>query len=269
MYYNTTQATPCAYITQGKHRLKQYGQNVYMKNGSEFELELFNPKQSTVLSKIKINGSYICGGGIVLRPGERVYLERYLDDARKFLFETYNVDGNSSEVLKAIQNNGEVTVEFFDEYVKPNINIRTPLPQNDYLWYNKDFTYFKTNIGGSFSNPTFTTSSGNYSSTSNSVGDISCSYTSTLGFNSNFESGTKSKKSIETGRVEKGSNSGQKFTTVDKDFNSYTTLISTWKILPESQKPYESKDIKVYCTNCGTKRKKDTFKFCPNCGEKF
>jgi hypothetical protein len=117
-----------------------------MKNGSEFELELFNPKQSTVLSKIKINGSYICGGGIVLRPGERVYLERYLDDARKFLFETYNVDGNSSEVLKAIQNNGEVTVEFFDEYVKPNINIRTPLPQNDYLWYNQDFTYFNTSF---------------------------------------------------------------------------------------------------------------------------
>lgn len=69
-----------------------------MKNGSEFELELFNPKQTTILAKIKINGSYIGGGGIVLRPGERVFLERYLDDAKKFLFETYNVDGGSSEV---------------------------------------------------------------------------------------------------------------------------------------------------------------------------
>lgn len=253
MYYSTNQGTPYAYITQGKHRLKQHGRNVYMKNGSEFELELFNPKQSTVLSKIKINGSYIGGGGIVLRPGERVFLERYLDDARKFLFETYNVDGDSSEVLKAIQNNGEVTVEFFDEYVKPNINIRTPWPQNDY-WH--------TNISGSINtgdryyNPTFTTSN---------LNGITCSYTSTLSFNSNV----RSKKSIETGRVEKGSDSDQKFTTVDKKFNSYTTSVSTWKILPESQKPYESKDIKVYCTNCGTKRKKDTFKFCPQCGEKF
>jgi hypothetical protein len=229
MYYNTTQATPCAYITQGKHRLKQYGQNVYMKNGSEFELELFNPKQSTVLAKIKINGSYIGGGGIVLRPGERVFLERYLDDSRKFLFETYNVDGTSSEVLKAIQNNGDVTIEFYDEYVKPDIRIRTPWPTNDYWWYNQDFTNSST-IGA------------------------------TLSFTS---------KSIETGRIEKGGKSDQKFTSVDKDFNSYVTSISAWKILPESQKPYESKDIKVYCTNCGTKRKKDNFKFCPQCGTKF
>jgi len=261
MYYSTNQGTPYAYITQGKHRLKQYGQNVYMKNGSEFELELFNPKQATVLAKIKINGSYIGGGGIVLRPGERVYLERYLDDARKFLFETYNVDGDSSEVLKAIQNNGEVTVEFFDEYVKPNINIRTPWPHNDYYWHTNIGDNFKTN--DRIYNPTYTTIMCNYSSTSN----ISSNYSSDLGLN--FISGTESKRSIETGRVEKGSNSEQKFKSVDKQFNSYTTSISTWKILPESQKPYESKDIKVYCTNCGTKRKKDSFKFCPNCGEKF
>jgi hypothetical protein len=244
MYYNTTQATPCAYITQGKHRLKQYGQNVYMKNGSEFELELFNPKQSTVLAKIKINGSYIGGGGIVLRPGERVFLERYLDDSRKFLFETYNVDGTSSEVLKAIQNNGDVTIEFYDEYVKPDIRIRTPWPTNDYWWYNQDFTYIDNNIGGSFSNPTFTTNG-------TGLSNVNCMYnsnSSTIGATLSFTS-----KSIETGRIEKGGKSDQKFTSVDKDFNSYVTSISAWKILPESQKPYESKDIKVYCTNCGTK----------------
>lgn len=254
MYYNTNQATPYAYITQGKHRLKQYGQNVYMKNGSEFELELFNPKQLTILAKIKINGSYIGGGGIVLRPGERVFLERYLDDAKKFLFETYNVDGESSEVMNAIRNNGEITVEFYDEYVKPQVNIRTPFPQNAY-WYST----YNTNIVG-ISNPSFTTTCYNPTiTTSGSIGNNSCN---SLSFNSNT-------KSIETGRVEKGSNSEQSFTSVDKDFNSYTTSISTWKILPESVKPYESKDIKVYCTNCGTKRKKDSFKFCPNCGEKF
>lgn len=248
MYYNTNQATPYAYITQGKHRLKQYGQNVYMKNGSEFELELFNPKQLTILAKIKINGSYIGGGGIVLRPGERVFLERYLDDAKKFLFETYNVDGESSEVMNAIRNNGEITVEFYDEYVKPQVNIRTPFPQNAF-WYST----YNTNIVG-ISNPSFTTSSC-YNTTFVEDNVLGLNYSNT--------------KSIETGRVEKGSNSEQSFTSVDKDFNSYTTSISTWKILPESVKPYESKDIKVYCTNCGTKRRKDSFKFCPNCGEKF
>jgi len=246
MYYNTNQATPYAYVTQGKHRLKQYGQNVYMKNGSEFELELFNPKQTTILAKIKINGSYIGGGGIVLRPGERVFLERYLDDAKKFLFETYNVDGGSSEVLNAIRNNGEVNVEFYDEYVKPQVNIRTPFPQNPY-WNNP---YWCVDY---ISSPSFTTT---------------C-YNSTLGENDVLGFNYSNTKSIETGRVEKGSYSEQSFTSVDKDFNSYTTSISVWKILPESQKPYESKDIKVYCTQCGSKRKKDNYKFCPNCGTKF
>lgn len=246
MYYNTNQVTPYAYVTQGKHRLKQYGQNVYMKNGSEFELELFNPKQTTILAKIKINGSYIGGGGIVLRPGERVFLERYLDDAKKFLFETYNVDGGSYEVLDAIRNNGEVNVEFYDEYVKPQVNIRTPFPQNTY--WNNPYWYV-----GDISNPSFTTT---------------C-YNSTLGENDVLGFNYSNTKSIETGRVEKGSYSEQSFTSVDKDFNSYTTSISVWKILPESQKPYESKDIKVYCTQCGSKRKKDNYKFCPNCGTKF
>jgi len=83
MYYQTKTATPCAFITKDRQRLKQFGQSVYLKNGEEFEIELFNPSQSTVLSKIKINGNYLSGGGIVIKPGQRVFLERYLDDAKK------------------------------------------------------------------------------------------------------------------------------------------------------------------------------------------
>jgi hypothetical protein len=33
MYYQTKTGTPCAYITKDKKRLKQVGQNVYLKNG--------------------------------------------------------------------------------------------------------------------------------------------------------------------------------------------------------------------------------------------
>ena len=88
MYYQTKTGTPCAYITKDRKRLKQFGQNVYLNNGDEFELELFNPSTTTVLAKIKLDGSYISGGGIVLKPGQRVFLERYLDDPRKFKFES-------------------------------------------------------------------------------------------------------------------------------------------------------------------------------------
>jgi len=91
MYYKSFKKNPTAHITVGKQRLKQNGSVVYLKDGDEFEVEIFNPQQNSVLAKLKINGNYIGGGGVVLKPGQRVFLERYLDEARKFKFETYEV----------------------------------------------------------------------------------------------------------------------------------------------------------------------------------
>ena len=278
MYYQTKTGTPCAYITKDKKRLKQVGQNVYLKNGDEFELELFNPSSNTVLSKIKLDGNYISGGGIVLKPGQRIFLERYLDDARKFKFETYEVDGTSNEVLDAISGNGDVVIDFFDEYKQP-------------VWTN-NISYggsfggptYSTNTGGSFQPPTHTTNTGGITFTTNgfagsTTGTASYS-TLTAGINSamfNTSSGNlniSGKKevtmdSLETGRVEKGGKSDQSFQTVNKSFNHYACSTSIWKILPESQKQYNNKDLKVYCGNCGKKRKKDSDKFCSSCGTKF
>jgi hypothetical protein len=284
MYYQTKTGAPCAYISKDRKRLKQFGQTVYLNNGDEFQLELFNPSSTTVLAKIKLDGSYISGGGIVLKPGQRVFLERYLDDARKFKFETYEVDGTSNEVLDAIAGNGDVVIDFFDEYKQP-------------VW-NNPITY-----GGSFGGPTHTyynntgTFSGGYAHTtlSNNVSFTSTSNTGGINFNtasSNTFAGpnTRSKRgilkskgnsrsevtmdklsmdSVETGRVEKGGSSDQSFKTVDKTFNHYTCSTSIWKILPVSQQVFEKQDLKVYCANCGKKRKKDSDKFCSSCGNKF
>jgi hypothetical protein len=287
MYYQTKTGTPCAYISKDRKRLKQFGQTVYLNNGDEFQLELFNPSSTTVLAKIKLDGSYISGGGIVLKPGQRVFLERYLDDARKFKFETYEVDGTSNEVLDAISGNGDVVIDFFDEYKQP-------------VW-NNPITY----VGGSFGGPihiygsntlntnyvngstTTTNSNVSFTSSSNTAGvNFNTASSNTFGW-ANLRSETsrlkKSKPnsrsevtmdmlsmdSIETGRVEKGGSSDQSFQTVNKTFNHHTCASSVWKILPVSQKVYEKQDLKVYCTNCGKKRKKDSDKFCSSCGNKF
>ena len=69
-------------------------------------------------------------------------------------------------------------------------------------------------------------------------------------------------KSIETGRVEKGSESNQTFMLVNKNFNIWTVSTSVWKILPESQKPVELGDLVDRCSNCSTKIKKSSWKFC-------
>ena len=165
MYYQTKTGTPCAYISKDRKRLKQFGQTVYLNNGDEFQLELFNPSSTTVLAKIKLDGSYISGGGIVLKPGQRVFLERYLDDPRKFKFETYEVDGTSNEVLDAIAGNGDVVIDFFDEFKQP--------VWNNNITYGGSFggpihTYGSNTINTNYVNGMTTTTNGNVSFTSSS-----------------------------------------------------------------------------------------------------
>jgi hypothetical protein len=276
MYYNQISDNPCAYITKNKQRVKQFGQNVYLKDGSEFEIELYNPSRKTVLGKIKINGEFIKGGGIILRPGERVFLERYIDVPRKFKFETYTVD-STNETMNAIANNGDVEILFYEE--ETNVGLKYYPTWNPPTYIYNDLN---TPIGNNF----YTTSV-NYSSdmSKSSVTLDSLTNDNTLNFfnnnprSSKYESKydqkprsrsfAKKSKSVETGRVEEGSSSNQSFKTVSKNFNSWTVSTSIWKILPESQKPIEKKDLIERCPKCSTKIKKSSWKFCPECGNEL
>lgn len=265
MYYNQISDKPCAYITKNKQRVKQFGQNVYLKDGSEFEIELYNPSRKTVLSKIKINGEFIKGGGIILRPGERVFLERYIDVPRKFKYETYTVD-STNETMNAIANNGDVEILFYEEQEVLEVRLNS-------TW---NPTYVNNNLTAPIGNNFYTTSV-NYSS---DVSSFNINLNDTLSFSNNprsnkFEQRPRSRsfakktKSIETGRVEQGSSSNQSFKTVSKDFNSWTISTSVWKILPESQRPVEKKDLIERCPKCSTKIKKSSWKFCPECGNEI
>ena len=261
MYYQKTDDKPCAYITKNKQRIKQFGQNVYLKDGSEFEIELYNPSRNTVLSKIKINGNFISGGGIILRPGERVFLERYLDVRRKFKFETYSVD-STNETMNAIANNGDVEILFYEEEDIIDVRLNSYPWTNDYTYINRDI-----NTGGSYPRygVTFTTSN-----TVINSADANINLTSLNTSNDTVSrSFAKKSKSIETGRVEKGSSSNQEFKSVSKNFNSWTVSTSVWKILPESQRPVEKRDLIEKCPKCSTKVKKSSWKFCPECGHQL
>jgi hypothetical protein len=46
----------------------------FLKNNSYFEIELFNPLSVSVLSDIKLNGQSISKTGLVVKPGQRVYM---------------------------------------------------------------------------------------------------------------------------------------------------------------------------------------------------
>ncbi len=263
-------AVPQSFITKGKQRLKQHVDTVYLKNGDEFEIELYNPTQNKVLAKIEMNGNSI-GNGIVLRPGERVFLERYLDEAKKFLFETYSVDGDNKEIKDAIANNGDVTVKFYNEDILPTRTFYgsgTTLTINNPSWnvnHTTPFTYTTHNTLGGNSIPTH----GTFTTTSTNVFYNSSLTSGASNFNNSETLLRSASKSMETGRVEKGANSDQSFTYDNSSFQSYPTTTNWWKIKPQSTKPLVKEDLVVYCTECGSKRKKDNHKFCPHCGTKY
>jgi len=263
--YQTQRVTvPAAFVCKSKQRVKQINEAVYLKNGDEFEIELFNPTTNKILAKISLNGKSL-GSGIVLRPGERVFLERYFDEAKKFLFETYEVDSNDANVREAIKMNGIVEVEFFDEY-KP-ITITYTYSPPTWTYYNSVGTCCQSNSIPIYGNASYT--SGNLNTIKTSSVDAHV-FDCCADINSiQMAASGASAQPLETGRVEKGSTSNQSFMNDSTTFNSWYSWKSKWQIMPESQRPLFSEDLKYFCTNCGARRKKSSHKFCPNCGKKF
>lgn len=259
--YTLNEKKSCSvHVTGNKNRIKHYDGKVYLKDGQHFELEIFNPHQFKVLAKISINGKEISQAGLVIRPGQRIYLERYIDVAKKFKFETYEVE-DSADAKAAIAKNGEVKVEFYYEQ-----NLR-----GNY-WYGNSMTINSNNWNGSHTttiNPnTFFTTTGTsqlgsnltYTS-SNSVGHISYAGT-TVNHISMPVAG-----SLATGRVEEGAKSNQQFSEENGTYNYWVNETVIIKLLPISTKPVEVSEIRNYCGGCGSRIKKTSWKFCPSCGE--
>lgn len=242
-----TDKMPQMFITKNKQRIKQYGSVVYLKNGEEFQLEIYNPRQNKILAKFELNGKAI-GSGIVLRPGERVFLERHLESNNKFLFETYTIDGNNKSAVKAIENNGSVKVEFFDELVWQTSSTIT--------WTNSGDNWWNGCIYSGGIDPYLGRITATYST---SIPGANLTYTSSCATTNN---------NLETGRVEKGSESGQYFVEDNTNFSYFPINSIEWKIIPESRKQITKEDIVVYCGGCGRK-KREKERYCPSCGYKF
>lgn len=257
MNYATQVGKPTAHITKKKSRLKVYnGHTVFLNDKDNFEFEIHNPKQKSVLVKIKLNGEYISTSGVVLKPGQRVFLERFLDSNNKFEFSTYEVN-NTSENRSAIDLNGDVRIEFYDE--------QEPV-RNNFLHLNSQTVYGgpSTNTPYPYYGTTISTTGGvGYSTTTSTYNASTTTFTSSVDMNV-----LRSKKSIETGRVEKGNTSKQSFTNSYQDFKYNTCHEIGFKILPLSTKNKTTEDIRQYCTECGTKMKSN-YKFCPSCGNKL
>jgi hypothetical protein len=239
---------------------------VFLNDGDEFEIELFNPLTVSVLADIKLNGQSISKTGLVLKPGQRVYLDCFIDDKKKFIFKTYEIDGGQ-ESIDATQNNGLLEVFFYKEDVITLDNWKSrfdrviverwyPAYYPSYPYYHRPNIWYGTsspvygscvttnglNNIGSLSSGTITNNTALYSSNS-----VNSSYTTGVDLSNLNIGGSLSSNSIpinsslETGRIEKGEKSSQKFTEIDMEFEKHYISSIIVQILPESRKPAEFK----------------------------
>lgn len=310
-----------AKLAINKSLLKEYSNSsneriVYMNDGSEFQIQIFNSKSYTIGVGFSFNDEYDSSYQLlVLRPGERVWLDRYLNKENKLLFSTYEV-GTSKAVKEAIKNNGKITIKFYKErqyeqhytitstpWYNVNYNtytgdtikeyssaLTTDINTNSYLNVNKASLNAKLNDDYSNINSSIQFCNNSLDLNSNVTGTATSaatytSYGATIQTNACIDKSTSTNDSIstyntskplrkvrsrsmETGRIESGSHSNQKFNKVYNNFETFPFKTETILILPTSRKPVTPNDLeKKYCYNCGRKLNKK-FTYCPFCGAK-
>lgn len=294
-----------AKVAVNKSLLKEYNNSeqservVYLNNGDDFQIQLFNPERTTIGAEVYVNGEKL-SGILVLKPGERIWLERFTDRAVKFKFSTYNVeDGYSEEVQNAIADNGVITVKFFKERkinywwydngtsnnikVSNFVNDLVYTTSSDVVKYRNDINTANSVVVNSAMNnllkPESTYSKEctcKFTSEADSIDNLvyTTSYGSSMNEKSfkdsygnlNLSNSAETVNTIETGRISEGGYSSQKFNNVNIDFEYCPFRTEVIKILPVSRKPYNSSDLnKIYCTECGRKLN-PKYKFCPYCG---
>jgi hypothetical protein len=137
---------------------------------------------------------------------------------------------------------------------------------------------WRGNIGTNYKDTIYGDTSYDINASLNSTSSLSngLSLFSTTSFSDNSldlsnkpRSLARKSKTIETGRVEKGSTSDQKLTTVNMSWEYFPFYTVEYKLLPVSQKINTTDDINIkrYCTNCGSKLGKG-HKYCSQCATK-
>lgn len=267
---------PSVVITSNRNELKVYQDNIiYLNDGDNFELKFFNPMTFKIGVEIIFNSVKKGDSYLILNPGQDVFLDRFLDEQRKMLFETYNIDGNNKEAVEAIEDNGLITFNFYKEYFRSNNNYYNLSSTNPINWSVYNINYSNGNPLTTTNISKFNDTNYCYTQSCNSLGNISFNNSGNVGITSascNINSTTTSNLSssnIETGRVEKGVVSNQKFTNVNIEFENLSFYSVSYKIMPYSSKSKSIKDIREYCNSCKYRVRNNKWEYCPKCGNKI
>lgn len=251
---------------------------IYLKDGEEFEIELFNPMSENVLAIISLDGKQISSSGLVVRSGQRFYLDCFYDDLKKFVFKTYEIEDNK-EAKTATAKNGLLEIQFYKEKILKKYDVEkiVEIHHHHYPYYRRPYWYDgfyygsgTTTIGSNYLRSITTTNgstlggsitttgatfSGQASSSNNmNLSDYSAAFTANTSYSTSdlnvsaslsdtssvtLDSLTFSTTSLETGQVDKGADSDQKFESVDMDFEDNVLNKISYQLLPESRKPVD------------------------------
>ena len=279
--------------TSSLDELRTYqGNSIYLNNGDEFQIRLFNPLKERIGVQIGINGD-LSQSLLVLNPGEDVTLDRFLDDKSKMLYETYTIDGNNQAALNAAADNGIVNINFFKEkkVIRPNVKLKSASKGIGGQQVNSTGSYSGTiTLDGVFD--TFTTSNSNsrlYDGTYATLGNVSgigstLTSSNNVYFSQTFDSPGMSTSELdlsfvsdpspevlkETGRVEKGDESTQNFNEVNVVFETFSFYQITYFLKPTSERnstTVTETKVRDYCPNCGYRVRNTRWNFCPKCGD--
>lgn len=114
------QSSPECDILVNKQLRKTYGKKknkVYLNDGDHIQLNLFNPLYHRIGVQLEFNGEKE-EKILILNPGQKVLLDRFIDTKKKIKFGTYFVDGSKGEVKESIKKNGNMRVHFWYEKMK-------------------------------------------------------------------------------------------------------------------------------------------------------
>jgi len=300
------QPSPECDILVNKQKRKAYGKKknkIYLNDGDHIQLNLLNPLYHRIGVQLEFNGEKE-EKMLILNPGQKVLLDRFIDTKKKIKFGTYFIDGNNSAAKEVIKKNGNMIVHFW--YEKPtyysgssftnigNVNQRPVTDNLGKQWmaeYNETTysTLGNVNDMGLVNN----SNSRIYPDyvTDNTINNID--------YSEYLVDATKSiPKLEETGRVEKGNKSKQKMKETDFKVDK-VFFTKEFKLLPFSKlknkkkksqsnklvnnfKPktvtvdahsnyYRNTDHRIYCSNplCGYRVRNQSWKFCPICSNEL
>lgn len=294
-HYKMLDRVPSVVFISKHNELKLYqGNIVYLNDGDNFELRFFNPLQEKIGVEIIFNGIRKGDGYLVLNPGQDLTLDRFLDEQRKMLFETYKINGNNKEAVEAIEKNGLISFNFYKESgyynnYNANVNVNYDFPPKPYRTVYTNYTKSTKSrskgiagpsgpagVAGSASAGIYYSNTSNFQSPGVFINEMDQSFLccsndmpyATLG-NSNGMGPVQTKNTIETGRIEKGEISDQNLKGVNMNFQSSPFHSFSYKLMPYSTMNREIGEIRQYCSECGYRLRKSSWKYCPSCGSKI